>query len=243
MIALFIIAFVLLAATAYTLYRRQHASSDYRAELPSPFTSPRSLFDHTEAHTEHARLLAAQANREAESRDALLLERAAEGDLTALAEAQRTGNAILYGRVLHHLLSWTEASEANLLSLASFISNDSDLRGNPDLAAAYTKLWQRHPDRQTTAQLLHLAALSDDAKTFERAIVAASDWLRSGRPGELKPEELWALIESEYWVLSSAARRAGAGFVLKQRMTNLRGELLLLLRSASRKTESTNVES
>jgi hypothetical protein len=240
-IALFIIAFVLLAATAYTLYRRQHASSDYQAELQSRFASPRSLFDHKETQAEHSSLRAAQANKEAEARNALLPERAAEGDLTALAEAQRDGDAILYGRVLHNLSNWAEASEANLLSLASFIANDSDLRGSPDLAAAYTKLWQQHPDRRTTAQMLHLAALSDDANTFERAIVAASDALRSGRLGEIKAEELSALIESEYWVLSSDARRAGAGFLLKQRMTNLREELLLL--SASRTTESKNVES
>lgn len=241
MIALFIIAFVLLAATAYTLYRRQHASSDYRAELQSRFTSPRSLFDHKESHAEHTHLLAAQANKETESRNALLLERAAQGDLTALAEAQRTEDATLYARALDNLLIWTEASQANLLSLASFIANDSDLRGSPDLAAAYMKLWQQHPDRRKTTQLLHLSALSDDATTFERAIVAASDALRSGRLGELEPEELSALIESEYWVLSSEARRAGAGFVLKQRMTNLRGELLLL--AASRKTEPTEIES
>jgi hypothetical protein len=115
------------------------------------------------------------------------------------------------------------------------------LRGSPDLAAAYTKLWQQQPDRQTTAQLLHLAALSDDANTFERAIAAACDALRANRLGEIRPEELSALIESEYWVLSSDARRTGAGFVLKQRMSNLREELLLP--AASRKPESPNVES
>jgi hypothetical protein len=242
-IALFIIAFVLLAATAYTFYRRQHASSDYRAELQSRnVVSPRSLFDHQEADEEHSRLLrAAQASREIEERDASLLIRATAGDLTALAEAQRARDHALYGRVLHNLLTWAEASEADLRSLASFIANDSGLRGSPDLAAAYAKLWQQQPDRQTTAQLLHLAALSDDADTFERAISAASDALRSNHPGETRPEELSALIESEYWVLSSEARRTGAGFVLKQRMTNLREELLLL--AASRKTESTNVES
>lgn len=228
MIALFIIAFVLLAATAYTFYRRQHASSDYRAELqPGNVVSPRSLFDHQAEHAEQSRLLsAAQASREIEEHAQSLLKRATAGDITALAEAQRANDNALYGRVLHNLLNWAEASEANLHTLAAFIANDSDLRGNHDLAAAYTKLWQQQPDRQTTAQLLHLAALSDDADAFERAILAASDALRSGRLGEMRPEELSALIESEYWVLSSEARRTGAGFVLKQRMTNLRAELL-----------------
>jgi hypothetical protein len=239
-IALFIIAFVLLAATAYTFYRRQHASSDYRAELQSRHATPRSLFDHQAEHTtEQTRLLnAAQANSEIEERNASLLKRASEGDLASLAEAHRANDAALYGRVLHNLLQWAEASEANLRSLASFIANDPDLRGSPDLAAAYTKLWQQQPDRQTTAQLLHLAALADDANTYERAIVETSDALRSGRLREINSKELSALIESEYWVLSSTARSTGAGFVLKQRLASLREEL-----SAGQKTESPNVES
>jgi len=236
-IALFIIAFVLLAATAYTFYRRQHASSDYRAELQSRFASPRSLFDHQAELTEHTR--AAQANRKLAERKASYLKRASEGDITTLAEAERANDSALYASVFNNLLRWAEASEANLRALAAFIANDSGLRGNAELAAAYTKLWQQQPDRQTTAQMLHLAALSDDANAFECAIVAASNALRAGRLGEIKPEELSALIESEYWVLSSTARSTGAGFVLKQKMTSLREELS----AASRKAESPNVKS
>lgn len=240
MIALFIIAFVLLAATAYTFYRRQHASPDYRAELESRHATPRSLFEHQAEHTPLDG--AAQAHRELEERNALWLKRASEGDSTTLAEAERANDPALYGRVLNNLVLWAEASEANLRSLAAFINNDSGLRGSPELAAAYTKLWQQQPDRQTTAQLLHLAALADDANTFEQAVVAVSDWLRQSHADELRPDELLALIESEYWVLSSEARRAGAGFLLKQRLTSLREELLLLA-AASRKAESPNVES
>ena len=64
--------------------------------------------------------------------------------------------------------------------------------------------------------MLHLAALSDDADAFERAVVEATDALRAGRLKEMGREDLSALVESEFWVLSSAARRTGAGFVLKQ---------------------------
>lgn len=237
MIALFIIAFVLLAATAYTFYRRQHASSDYRAELQPRHATPRSLFDHQAELKEHAG--AAQANSELAERNASCLKRASEGDITTLAEAERANDPALYGGVLNNLLRWAEASEANLRALAAFVANDSGLRGNAELAAAYTTLWQQQPDRQTTAQLLHLAALSDDAYAFERAIVAASDALRTRRLEDMRPEELSALIESEYWVLSSAARSTGAGFVLKQRMSSLREQLP----SGSRKTESPSVES
>jgi hypothetical protein len=239
-IALFIIAFALLAATAYTLYRRQHGSSDYPAQLETRPPSPRSLFDGQDAtHTKNKRLIPAHANTEAVQRKSTLLKRASAGDLTALAEAHRDGDSALYASVLDALLDWAADSEANLHTLASFVAGDTDfLRGSPRLATAYMELWQRHPDRQHTARLLHLAALSDDASVFERAVVAVTGAARSARPAEIRREELSALIESEYWVLSSAARGTGAGFILKERLAALRVES-----AASRETESPHVES
>ncbi|HZG51992.1 MAG TPA: hypothetical protein VEZ40_07645 [Pyrinomonadaceae bacterium] len=238
MIALFIIAFALLAATAYTLYRRQHASSDYPAQLETRPPAPRSLFDDQETEPERRRLLAAEAGREAAARTASLLKRAAEGDLTALAEAHRAQDPALYASVLDALLDRAADSETHLRSLASFITNDTDLRGSPRLAAAYAKLWREHPDRRRTAQTLHLAALSDDASAFERAVVEATEAARGGRLTEIGREELSALIESEYWILSSAARRTGEGFALKQRLASLRDEA-----SASKAAESPQAES
>jgi hypothetical protein len=237
-IALFIIAFVLLAATAYTLYRRQHASSDYPAQLGARPPSPRSLFDDPETHTEHKRLHASQASGAAGERKASLLKRASEGDLTTLAEAHRAEDPALYTGALNGLLDWAADSETRLRSLASFVADDTDLRGSPRLAAAYTKLWHEHPDGQRTAQLLHLAALSDDAETFERAVVAATEAARAGRLINVRRAELHALVESEYWVLSSDARRTGAGFALKERLAALRDEP-----AAGRESESPQVES
>lgn len=239
MIALFIIAFALLAGTAYTLYRRRHASSDYPAQLGTPFPTPRSLFEDQQADTkEHERLLAAQsANREAAERKASLLLRASEGDLTALAQAHRTTDASLYASVLDALLDWAAASDERLRALAAFVAEDADLRGSERLASAYAKLWRENPDRRATAQMLHLAALSDDAGVFERTVVEATEAARRGRLKEVKGDELFALVESEYWVLSSAARRTGAGFALKQRLAALRDN-----RAAGTPSESPNVE-
>ena len=87
--------------------------------------------------------------------------------------------------------------------------------------------------------MLHLAALSDDAKMFEQAVEATNNFILEGYLNGISPEELSALIESEYWVLSSAARSTGAGFVLKQKLTTVRERLT----SASRNMESPNVES
>jgi hypothetical protein len=238
-IALLIIAaVVLLAATAYTIYRRQHAPTDYPAQLEFKHARPRSLFDDKGAHDDGQRLLSETTGKEADARRAALHKRAGEGDLAALAEAHRAKDAALYRSVLARLVEWAAESESNLHSLASFIANDAELRGSRELADAYTKLWQQNPDRTHTAQLLHLTALSDEAETFERAVAATVDGWRAGRLAEIKPEELSALVESEYWVLSSEARRTGAGFVLKQKLAHLRDELL-----ANQATETTNVES
>ncbi|HZH89868.1 MAG TPA: hypothetical protein VEX70_04520 [Pyrinomonadaceae bacterium] len=232
MIALFIIAFALFAATAYTFYRRQHASSDYHARLGTGTPTPRSLFDDQETHTQLKRLREAQADKDADERKASLLRRASEGDLTVLAEAHRAKDPALYACALDALLDRASNSETDLHALAAFVSGDTELRGSPRLAAAYTKHWHEHPDRQRTARMLHLAALSDDASTFERAVVAATEASRTGGLKEIRREELSALVESEYWVLSSDARRTAAGFALKQLLTALRV-----------KTESPNVES
>ena len=223
MIALFIISFALLAATAYTLYRRRHASSDYPAQLGTRDLSPRSLFDGPETHTDERRLLAARESREAGERlRTSFLNRAAEGDSTTLAEARRVNDDTLYAAVLDGLLDWAADSEANLSALASFVAADTNLRGSRRLAVNFKSLWREHPDRRRTAQMLHLAALSDDAGTFESAVVAAFEAHRAGRLEEIRFDELSALVESEYWVLGSEARRAGAGFALKERLAALR---------------------
>lgn len=239
MIALFIIAVALFAATAYVFYRRQQASSDYPAQLESRTQPPpRSLFDRQESQPQRKPLLTARAGRESDELKATLVKRAAEGDLASLSEAHRAKDPTLYAGVLDALLDWASNSDSNLRTLASFIAGDTDLRGSSRLAAAYTKLWREHPDRRHTAQVLHLAALSDDAGTFERAVVAAIDASGAGVLKDVGREELSALIESEYWVLSSDARRTAAGFALKQFLTASSGQA-----AASGKTESPNVES
>ena len=238
MIALFIITFVLFAATAYNLYRRRHTSSDYPAQLGTKAPSPRSLFDDQAASTKHPRLRASRESTENVERKASLLKSASEGDLTSLAGAHRDKDPALYASVLDALLDWAVNSETNLHLLASFIAGDTEMRGNSRLANAYLNLWQKHPDRRHTAQALHLAALSNDAGTYERAVVAASDAFRANRLTEIKRGELSALIESEYWVLSSAARSTGAGFALKQRLAVLRDQL-----AAGNESESRNIES
>ena len=87
--------------------------------------------------------------------------------------------------------------------------------------------FQKTPDRNSTAKLLHAAALSDNAKNYERAIELVLLSWRDGSLADLSPKELQSLFNSEYWVLSSRTRTSGAGFVLKETLSSANHELQL----------------
>jgi hypothetical protein len=92
-------------------------------------------------------------------------------------------------------------------------------------AIAAIRAFQKNPDRTTTAKLLHLAALSDDAKTYGRAMELVLMSWRDRTLSDISAKDLQELFNSEYWVLSSHTRASGAGFVLKQTLSNSIREL------------------
>lgn len=87
--------------------------------------------------------------------------------------------------------------------------------------------FQKTPNRTSTAKLLHAAALSDNAKNYERAIELVLLSWRDGSLADLSAKELQSLFNSEYWVLSSRTRTSGAGFVLKETLSSATRELQL----------------
>lgn len=229
MIATLIIILILLAATAAAfVYRRQQKLLQARAqrELQRQQRPPRSLFAETQQALEESApvRLEQPAQRYMEQR-AAFMTRATEGDLTVLTDAQRAGDAALYRVVLNGLVERAARNDERLQALAAFVANDGNLRGSVELAEAYSTIWQQSPDRAATATMLQLAALSDDADTFRKAIEIATLFWQSGQMDSLKGEELRELIDSQYWLLSAEARRTGAGFVLKQKLASLRAEL------------------
>jgi len=73
--------------------------------------------------------------------------------------------------------------------------------------------------------MAHVAALSDDAATYEQAVdLIVSAW-KSGKLPGFSAEQIIELIESQYWILSHEARHGGDGFALKFKFVNLRREL------------------
>ena len=170
--------------------------SDFKpAELPSPTDDPKKA----------------------------VIESATKGDRSALAQAHALNDSGLYEEVLNLFISQID-SEPKLLSLVSHVTRN-ELPVTKALAQRSIDYWKDSPDKHSTVKMLHLAALSDDAETFQHAVeIALSSW-RNGKLPDISAEELQLLINGEFWVLSSNTRSSGAGFVLKRTLATAKREL------------------
>lgn len=231
--AVLIISVLLLAFTAFALYRWQRQSSN--EDTSHYFAPPRSggLFSDQAAVSAHARLTSATTDHQAAEQRAALLARAAEGDQAALAEAHAIGDAAFYCEALDALTAQAAENDENLYSLASHITRSSELRASAKLALALIEAWQRSPDKRALAEVMHMAALADDAAIYQQAVETTLQVWRDGRLPQVQAEELYALIENQYWMLGSEAKRSGASFVLKRMLVSVRRELAAAARRAS----------
>ncbi len=224
MVTLLITSLVILAFLAAAAYFWQKPAFSTKTER---LTAPpgRGLFiDGTpegaalvDAETE-SQAIASEARQRAE-----LLDRATGGEKSTLQEAQTTGDVVLYDEVLNSLVNAAD-SESALLSLASYITRH-DLRVNSKLAERFIDSCKSVGDRSATAKMLHLAALSDDAAVYQKAVEIALDLWRGGSLSDVSPTELRAILEGEFWLLSAHARSSGAGFLLKRTLSTARREL------------------
>ncbi len=221
-----IISILLLAATAIALR--------YLSRTPEPEAAPRSLdapqFNSLFDHQETAKLL---AQAEAEDRRVALLRRAAEGDGDALIEAHALGDADLYRLALDALIARNVANGDDLVALASRIAGSGELRANATLADALIERLKSLPGNQTLIETLRIAALSDDAAAYQRAIEAAIGLWRREKLPDVSADTLNELIESHFWTLAPGARESGAGFLLKRTLVEVRRELAAASRRAS----------
>lgn len=214
MVTFLIITSALLGLFAIAIYFWQKpANRKETIDLP-PATGPRTLFSGTFVGE-----LAETSTTNSEVH-ADLVSRASRGDLDALLVAPDNE---LYEEVLNVAVGQA-SSPAKVLSLASFIAKHN-LRVNRKLAEAMILSWQASPDRQTTAKMLHFAALSNDADAYRNAVELSLNYWREGKISGLSPTELQALFNSEFWLLSSEVRSSGTGFVLKRTLSSARREL------------------
>ncbi len=225
MLAVFIILLLVIAAGAFAISRRNRNSLSENQEyiLPAP-TNFAGLFD-----IQSSEQFAAEEKASLEAkRCADLLERAKHFDLQALNDTH-TG-AKFYNQVLDELITQSLDSQDNLQKLVGHLSQSKELRSNVRLAEIMIEAWKNSPDNKSTAQMLHLAALSDDAALLQRAIELTLDSWKKGSLPKLSAKDFLALAEGEYWVLAPEARRSGAGFILKNSLAELRRTLAATLR-------------
>ncbi|HBB89196.1 MAG TPA: hypothetical protein DC047_16445 [Blastocatellia bacterium] len=224
MVTFLITSFFILAVAAIAVYFWQKPAAPTAVDvLPPP--PGRGLF--SDGTTEGRALALADAKEQADAaaarQRAELLERAGNGDKSTLLDALNLGDKQLYEEALNLLVAGAD-SDPGLLSLVSFVTRH-ELRVNQNLAASLIASYARAPDRNATAKTLHIAALSDDAVVYQSAVEVALQFWRAGRLVDVSALELRSILDGEFWILSSATKSSGAGFLLKRTLANARREL------------------
>ena len=162
---------------------------------------------------------------DASARRQALLDRAAAGDHATLAQARAMRDAPLYNTLLDVLIERASSCQQDFDLLVRHVLENGGLPANAKLAERVLEQFKESPNRGRAAETVHLAALSDEAAIFERAVETILQLWSEGRLPEVSGEELRQLFESEYWVLGADARQAGPGFTLRRRLAEVRRQL------------------
>jgi hypothetical protein len=215
------ISILFLAVAAFALHRRKFRTAPKEPDSIHEQRSFDGLF--AEQHAEEMKLLAqAEAERRAQEERRRLLSRAAEGDKTALDEAHMGGGAEFYREILRTIVAYAEGDEEELRSIAEHIVDSRALRSSGEFAAMVIERLSAAPDQSSLACALHLAALSDDAAVFKRAVEVALNLFGEGRLPGLSAEDFLATVESAYWLIEAEVRSSGSGFLLKRLIVDVR---------------------
>jgi hypothetical protein len=224
MVTFLIISLVILAFLAAAAYFWQKPVFPKQTAILTP-PPGRGLF--IDGTPDGIALVAAEVESEAiahaDQHRSELLGRSKVGDKSTLQEAQNSNDVLLYDEVLSSLVAGADSDPA-LLSLVSHITRH-ELPVNRKLAERFVESCKSARDRKTTAKMLHLAALSNDAAIYQTAVEAALEFWRAGCLAEVSPRELRAILEGEFWLLSSQTRSSGSGFLLKRTLAVARREL------------------
>ena len=216
MVTLLISSVLILGLVALAAYFWQRPAGTPELIELRPQPEPTSLFPESQTNLE----LSATADADMRSS---LIEQATAGDKSSLQKARELEDKNIYDEVLTALVKTTK-SDAQLLSLISYVTRNQWMV-NTALANACVDAWKKAPDKTSTTKTLHIAALADDAETYRDAVELALKFWREGKLPDVTAIELNALLNGEFWVLSSATRSSGAGFVLKRSLAAARREL------------------
>jgi hypothetical protein len=224
MVTFLITSFFVLALLAIAIYFWQKPTSSTEVEALRPPPGRGLFIDGTPDGQALAKAEAeSQATANAVTLHSELIARAKRGEKSVLQEVRNVGDADLYEEALNVLVAGAD-SDPKSLSLVSYVTRH-ELRVNKKLAERMIDSYKNAPDRNATAKMLHVAALSDDATVYQGAVEAALKFWREGHLSEISSRELRSILEGEFWILSSPTRSSGAGFLLKQALAGARREL------------------
>src|SRR5882724_11391530 len=218
MVTFLITSAILLSILVVAVYFWQKPTSQVESPLLPVHREPRGLFS-----GEQQSPLQPPDGFDEERQKVEIIQRAEAGDKNALQDAHARGDQTLYTEVLTLLTTATD-TDPKLLSLISYVTR-AELPVSKQLAERMLESWKKSPDRSGTAKTLHIVALSNDASLYNSAVEVAMQFWRAGRLPEVSAQELIALFDGEFWLLSKQVRGSGAGFVLKRPLASARREL------------------
>src|SRR5262249_42524148 len=127
------------------------------------------------------------------------LTRVERGDLSALNEVWRAGRADEYRSLLNLVVQ--QCGDDELSTLVAYISNSRELRESNAMTQRLLEAFRCFPSEKRATEMLHIAALSDDAKSYHEAVDLLLETWRSGKVTRLSSRDLKELLESQFWVL------------------------------------------
>ncbi|HEX9629450.1 MAG TPA: hypothetical protein VF961_05480 [Pyrinomonadaceae bacterium] len=223
MVTFLITSFFILACLAIAIYFWQKPAASTEAEALRPPPGRGLFIDGTpEGRALALTAAASETSANAALQRAELLERARGGDKSALLDANNSEDD-LYNGALNLIIAGAD-SDPKLLALVSYLTSH-ELRVSKRLAEKVIESYKTAPDRGSTAKMLHVAALSDDAAIYQNAAETALRFWREHRLPQVSAPELRSILEGEFWILSASTRNSGAGFLLKRTLANARREL------------------
>jgi len=224
MVTFLITSFFILAilAIAFYFWQKPASATEIHSLMPPP-PPGRGLFVDSGFDSQTSAEVDSETLANAARRRAELLARAQAGDKNALKDMHAAGDPDLYNEALDLLIGRAD-SGAQLLSLTSFVLRH-ELPVNKNLAEKFIDSCKVEPNRISTVKMLHVAALADEAATYQRAVESGLEFWRKGFLAEMSAQELRSILEGEFWILSSRTRSSGAGFILKRTLASARREL------------------
>lgn len=224
MILLLIILFFVSATVAsitFLLNRRKALQPPPPQETFNPPPTYRSLFAPDEEELKVWQREQEEkefSNRQSELRENLL-RRAENSDYNSLLEAKVFGNSPLYNEVFQILLR--NDSDA----LIEFVTRNN-LTADSDLVELSGANLSKNPTLDNLHKYVHLATLTNSAEIFLQVLETTNELYKQKRLNEISGEKLIEVLESHYWSLTGAVRVSGAGYLLKEKMANIRREIL-----------------